>query len=119
MNRRTLLKKAAVASAGILAAPMVNRSSFQLFAQSSQKYSAHAIDLVQRSTVIDMENPFAENWAGIFESIEKPAKDQWFHDPQQFTAGDFQTFKTSGLTIIQTGVAFALPNVYETVLKFF
>lgn len=119
MNRRTLLKKAAVASAGILAAPMVNRNSFQLFAQSSQKYSARAIDLVQRSTVIDMQNPFAENWAGIFEPIEKPARDQWFHDPQQFTADDFQTFKNSGLTIIQTGVSFALPNAYETVLKFF
>lgn len=119
MNRRTVLKKAVLGSAGILAAPMVNRGSFSLFAQSTQKYSGRAIDLVQRSTVIDMQNPFAENWAGIFEPIEKAASDQWFHDPQLFSAESFQTFKRSGLTIIQTGVAFPLPNVYETVLKFF
>src|SRR5579862_2157179 len=119
MNRRTLLKKAVAGSAGILAAPLVNRGAFQLFAQSPQKYSAHAIDLVRRSTVMDMQNPFSENWTGIFEPIEKPAGDQWFHDPRLFNAQSFQVFKQSGLTIIQTGVSFVLPNVYETVLKFF
>jgi len=98
---------------------MVNCGAFQLFAQASRKYSTRAIDLVHRSTVIDMQNAFCENWAGVLEPIEKPANDQWFHDPALFKAEDFEKFKESGLTIIQTGVSFALPEPYEVVLKYF
>src|SRR6266481_360924 len=119
MNRRTLLKRASVACAGLLGAPMVNCGAFQLFAQASRKYSTRAIDLVHRATVIDMQNAFCENWAGVLEPIEKPANDQWFHDPALFKAEDFEKFKESGLTIIQTGVSFALPEPYEVVLKYF
>jgi membrane dipeptidase len=119
MKRRSLLKKAGMVCAGFLGGSMVNRASFQLFAQSSQKYSVRAIDLVQRSTVIDMQSPFSENWEGILEPIEKPANDQWFHDPTLFKVEDFEKFRRSGLTILQTGVSFALPNPYEVVLKYF
>lgn len=119
MKRRSLLKKAGVVCAGLLGGSMVNRASFQLFAQSSQKYSTRAIELVQRSLVIDMQSPFSENWAGILEPIEKPANDQWFHDPTLFKVEDFEKFRRSGLTILQTGVSFALPNPYEVVLKYF
>lgn len=115
MNRRTLLKRAGI----LLAAPMIHRGAFQVFAQSARKYSARAIDLVQRSTVIDMQNPFCENWAGVFEPITKPAHDQWFHDPQFFSEADFQIWKQSGLTIIQIGNTFALPNNHEVVLKYY
>jgi len=119
MNRRALLKRAGISCAGLLTAPMLNRNSFQLFAQSSQKYSTRAIDLVRRSTVIDMQNPFCENWTGVLEPIEKPTPDAWFHDPTLFMADDFRTFQRSGLTILQTGTSFALPNNYEVVLKYF
>jgi hypothetical protein len=34
------------------------RSWFQLFAESPTKYSARAVDLVQRNTVVDMLKPF-------------------------------------------------------------
>lgn len=119
MNRRTLLKKAAVTCAGFVAAPMLNRGAFQLSADSSHKYSARAIDLVQRSTVIDMQNPFCENWSGVFEPVQKGAADAWFHDPALFKAEDFQKFKASGLTILQTGTSFALPDPPEIVLKYF
>src|SRR4029450_7061305 len=38
--------------------PMINRGWFQVFAERATTYSARAIDLVQRSTVVDMLNPF-------------------------------------------------------------
>ena len=37
-----------------LAAPYINRGRFRLFAGARSEYSARTIDLVQRSTVIDM-----------------------------------------------------------------
>ena len=104
---------------GAVGNAIVNSGSLQLFAQASRKYSTRAIDLVHRATVIDMQNAFCENWAGVLEPIEKPANDQWFHDPALFKAEDFEKFKESGLTIIQTGVSFALPEPYEVVLKYF
>jgi len=119
MNRRTLLRNATAACAGFLAAPMVNRNAFQLFAQSPRKYSARAIDLVRRSTVIDMQNGFGPDWTGVLAPLEKPLKDQWFYDPALFTAADFELFRQSGLTMVQTGVGFLLPNPYEVALKYF
>lgn len=119
MKRRTLLKNVGAFCAGILAAPMVNRNSFQLFAQSPQKYSAHAIELVQRSTVIDMLNDFGGDWNSVLDPGEKSDKDPWFFDPALFKAQNFERFRQSGLTMIHTGVGFAVPNLYEIVLKYF
>jgi membrane dipeptidase len=119
MNRRTLLKKASIACGALLAGPAVNRRSFQLFGQSPHRYSARAVDLVQRSLVIGMQNPFAEEWGGILAPREKPGREDWFFDPASFKDSDFETFKQSGLTVIQTGVAFALPDPYEIALKYF
>jgi hypothetical protein len=48
-SRRSVLKVAALS----LAAPMINRGRFSLFAQSETEYSARTVDLVRRSTVID------------------------------------------------------------------
>ena len=48
MKRRTFFK---------IAAPMINLGRYRLFAQSPTHYSARAIELVGRSTVIDMLNP--------------------------------------------------------------
>ena len=50
LTRRSILKNAARA----LAAPMINRGRFSLFAQTDTEYSARTVDLVRRSTVIDM-----------------------------------------------------------------
>jgi hypothetical protein len=54
LSRRELLKKSVLASAGVIAAPMINLNRFQLFANSTTEYSAKAIDLVRQSTVLDM-----------------------------------------------------------------
>ncbi len=54
LSRRDLLKSSGLAAAGIVAAPMLNRGRFRLFAGSPTEYSRQAIDLVGRTTVIDM-----------------------------------------------------------------
>ncbi|HEY2171123.1 MAG TPA: membrane dipeptidase, partial [Candidatus Angelobacter sp.] len=119
MNRRTLLKAAGAACASAIAAPMVNRNSFQLFAQSPRKYSARAIELVRRSTVIDMLNDFGGDWNSVLAPGEKQDKDPWFFDPTLFKAENFEVFRQSGLTMIHTGVGFAVPNLYDIALKYF
>jgi hypothetical protein len=50
VSRRALLKGAALA----IAAPLIQRGRFCLFADSEVAYSSSTLDLVQRSTVIDM-----------------------------------------------------------------
>ncbi len=119
MNRRTLLKAAGVACTSAIAAPMVNRNSFQLFAQPPRKYSAHAIELVHRSTVIDMLNDFGGDWNSVLAPGEKQDKDPWFFDPTLFKAQNFEVFRQSGLTVIHTGVSFPVTNLYEIALKYF
>ena len=54
-RRRDLLKGAIAASA--LAAPMINVGLFPLHAASPRRYSARAIEVVERSLVIDMLAP--------------------------------------------------------------
>jgi hypothetical protein len=58
ITRRQSLKRLVGVAAATLTVPMINRGWFQVFAESATKYSARAIDLVQRSTVVDMLNPF-------------------------------------------------------------
>ena len=50
LTRRRLIQGAA----GGLAFPMLNLASFRLFADSPAAYSARAVELVERSLVIDM-----------------------------------------------------------------
>src|ERR1035438_9125491 len=50
ISRRSLLRGVALA----LGAPMINRGRFALFARGGTGYPVRAVDLVRRSTVIDM-----------------------------------------------------------------
>lgn len=111
MNRREMLKRSAAVAAGVAAAPMINRGSFQLFAQSNTKYSARAVELVRRSTVVDMLNPFT--LPGVLTFGEK--KTTWFTDPTTFTDADFQRFKDSGLNVLHIAVGV---GSYEGALNF-
>ncbi len=71
MTRREALKR--VVSVGVLAAPMLNRGRYRVFAGSATEYSARAIDLVNRSTVIDMLSPLTLNF---------PKQAKWFAYPE-------------------------------------
>ena len=109
ISRRDLLKSSGLAAAGILTAPMINRGRFRLFAGSPTEYSRQAIDLVGRSTVIDMLAVLSLNF-------EK--QNRWFRDPETFTAADFQPYKESGINVFHHAVGMGGPNAYETVLQF-
>src|SRR6185436_13109786 len=110
MTRRAAFKRVALLGAGALAAPMLNRGRYRLFAGSATEYSARAIDLVKRSTVIDMLSPLTLNF---------PKQDKWFADPETFTAADLQPFKDSGINVFHIAVGLGGPQAYEETLKFF
>jgi membrane dipeptidase len=109
LTRRELLKSAAGAGLVSLAAPMINRGRYRVFAWSRKEYSVRAIDLVKRSTVIDMLSPFTLNFT-------KQAK--WFANPESFTSADLQPFKDSGINVFHIAVGLGGPDAYLEVLKY-
>jgi membrane dipeptidase len=110
MTRREMLKRAAGASAGLIAAPMFNLGRYRIFANSPTEYSARAIDLVRQSTVVDMLSVL---------TLDFPKQAKWMADPESFTAADFQPFKDSGINVIHPAIGLGGTNAYETTLKFF
>ena len=110
ITRRDLLKCAAGASAGLIAAPWLNFGRFQVFADTTKTYSARAIDLVAQSTVVDMLSVLTLDFAKL---------NKWMADPESFTAADFQAFKDSGINVIHPAFGLGGANAYETTLKFF
>lgn len=105
-----MLKQAAFAGAGVIAAPMLNLGRFQIFANSTGEYSARAINLIGQSTVIDM--------LGLLTlDFNKQAK--WMPDPESFTAADFEPFKNSGINVIHPAVGLGGVNAFENALRFF
>ncbi|HLF82770.1 MAG TPA: membrane dipeptidase [Blastocatellia bacterium] len=110
LTRRDMLKSAAGAGFAVLAAPMINRRRYRLFASSPKEYSARAIELMTRSTVIDMLSPFTLNF---------PKQAKWFANPETFTATDLQPFKDSGISVFHIGVGIGGPEAYLGVLRFF
>lgn len=105
-----MLKGAAAAGAGALAAPMLNRGRYVVFAGSATEYSARAVDLVNRSIVIDMLSVLTLDFA---------KQDKWFADPELFTAADLQPYKDSGINVFHIAVGLGGPQAYEETLKFF
>ena len=110
LSRRELLKKTVFAGVGLVAAPMINLNRYQLFANSPTEYSAKAIDLVGKSTVVDMLSVLTLDFTKL---------NKWMSDPESFTAADFQPFKDSGINIIHPAFGLGGTNAYETTLKFF
>jgi len=117
ITRRRWLKRMVAVTAATIAAPMLNRGWCQLFAQSATKYSARAIDLLQRSIVIDMLNPFT--LIGALAPIKGDKRPTWFTNPESFTVADFQRFKDSRIDVMHVGVGTVGPNAYDEVTSFF
>ena len=109
-SRRESLKQIALASAGLAAAPMLNRGRFRLFAHSAVEYSSRAIDLIGRSTVIDMLSVLTLDF-------NKQAK--WLNDPELFQTADLQPFIDSGINIFHQSVGLGGPNAYDSALQYF
>lgn len=110
ISRRELLKLTAVAAAGAVTAPFLNRGRYQIFASSAKEYSERAIDLVGQSTVVDMLSVLTLDFTKL---------GKWMNDPESFTAAEFQPFKDSGINIIHPAFGLGGANAYETTLKFF
>jgi len=99
VSRRALLKGAALA----VAAPMIQRGRFCLLAQSNLAYSALAIDLVSRSTVIDM--------LGLL-TLDYSKLSSWETQPACFAPHDFEKLRASGITIFHPAVGFTEGDGY-------
>ncbi|HUF04406.1 MAG TPA: membrane dipeptidase [Aridibacter sp.] len=110
VSRRTALKGMALAGAALIAAPLINRGSFQIFAGSLTEYSARAIELVNRTTVIDMLCVL---------TLDFPKGNKWMADPESFTDEDFKAFKESNIDVIHPAIGLGGTNAYESALTFF
>jgi len=95
MTRRDMLKGVInVASGAALAAPMVNRGRFRIFARSANQYSARTIDLVGRTTTIDMMGVFNVGSSGTGNDVS---------DPVSITLASLQRFKEMGISVYHGG----------------
>jgi Zn-dependent dipeptidase, microsomal dipeptidase homolog len=116
LTRRQSIKRVLGFAAATLAAPMFNRGWFQLFAQSATKYSARAIELLQKSTTIDMLDPFS--LVGVLAPFRGDKRQTWFTNPETFTENDFQRFKDSRMDVMHIGVGTSGPDAYDQTMRF-
>ena len=110
LTRRKLLKSSALAGAGAFLAPMINKGRFCLFADSPTEYSGRAIELMGRSTAIDMLSPFA---------ISPSRSSQWLLHPESFTPTDLEQFWSSGIRVFHIAIGNGGPDAYQESVKFF
>jgi len=112
--RRSFIKQAlqtgGLTVAAAAAFPMISRGRHRLFAGSAIEYSTRAIDLVKRSTVIDMLGPL---------TLDFPKQARWFADPELFTTADLKPYKDSGINVFHIAVGLGGPDAYTEALKFF
>ncbi len=117
MNRRELIKTAAAIGTGIVAAPFINLGRFELFADTTESYSARCIDLVHRSLVIDMLSQFK---LGAFPDVipdhNQPTATWWSH-PETFTPADLARYKESCINVFHIGWGTGRIQPYEDAKK--
>ena len=104
ITRRSILKSAALA----LAPPMINRGRFALFAQSKTEYSSRTLDLIRRSTVIDMLGLLTLDFEKLY---------TWQLEPESFQSSDFEKLKDSGTTVFHPAVGHHGRNIYAESLR--
>jgi membrane dipeptidase len=104
ISRRSILKSAALS----LGAPMINRGRFSLFAQSETEYSARTVDLVERSTVIDM--------LGLL-TLDYRKLSAWESDAGRFRQSDYVRLKDSGITVFHPAVGYTAGDIYTESLR--
>lgn len=107
LTRRDLLKSA---TAVAVAAPMINRSRYSLFQGTGAEYSSRAIELVGRTTTLDMLSPLA---------LSPSRFSGWMTQPASFTAADFARYRDCGINVIHIAVGIGGPEAYLLTLRFF
>src|SRR6266446_4889249 len=103
LSRRSFLTSVALA----VGAPMINRGRFRLLAESHVEYSALAVDLVSRSTVIDMLGLLTLDFRKLW---------GWQLAPDRFQDADFQKLMDSGITVFHPAVGFTEGDIYAASL---
>lgn len=103
ISRRSILR-----SALVLAAPMINRGRFRLFAQSGTEYSVRTVDLVRRATVIDM--------LGLL-TLDYRKLSDWESHPRRFEEADFIRLRASGITAFHPAVGYVAGDIYAESLR--
>jgi len=119
MKRREMLGNLLKGGAAVLAgpavarlaaaAPIINRGRYHLFPNGEKSYSTRAIDLVQRSTVIDMLAPL---W------ISPSLTLKMLGNPDNFKAEDFKPYKESGINVFHCSIGIGGPDAYVDCLKY-
>ncbi len=92
---------------------MIQRGRFGLLAQApgapnETAYSAATLDLVRRSTVIDMLGLLTLNYSKV---------SSWQAQPACFAPPDFEKLRASGITIFHPAVGFTEGDVYASSLR--
>ena len=87
---------------------MLNRGRYLLFA-GGPEYSSRAVELVQRSTVIDMLAPL---W--ISPSVTR----KMLGNPENFKAEDFAPYKNSSINVFHIAIGTGGPDAYLETLQF-
>ena len=100
VNRRTFA--ATLLGSGSFFAPYINTGRCRLSAESPADAATRVIDLVRRSTVIDMLGLLTLNWHKW---------ERWCSDPRTFTAADLKRVKDSGITLFHLAVSLVGPHV--------
>lgn len=109
MTRRQALKKMAGTAGAVISAPMVNIGRFKLFGWSEQTYTARAISLMEKATVIDMLSPL---------SIQGNEYTKWIQNPDSFTTENLKKYTASGINVFHNAVGIGGPEAYTSVLKY-
>ena len=90
INRRSAIKTISKVAALSFGFPYINRGSFQLFASSTDRYSAKVIELVTENLVIDM--------LGLL-SLNGETRKRWGPDGKGISNSDIKIFKSSGINV--------------------
>jgi len=90
-----------------LGAPFFNRGRYRLFASSPLEYSARAIELIQRSTVIDMLGLLTLDYRRLL---------AWQTNTLAFPDEEYKRLLASGVNAIQPAVGFVEGDVHRSSL---
>ncbi len=102
VSRRTFVRSATLFGSGSLFAPFINTGRCRLSAESPADAATRVIDLVRRSSVIDMLGLVTLDWRKW---------DRWCREPYTFTSADLKRVKDSGITLFHLAVSLRGPGV--------
>jgi membrane dipeptidase len=112
LSRRHLLRALAGGAGTVLAAPMILRGRYRLFAGTTQEYSRRCVDLVTGSLVIDMLSPL---------TINNETQARWGPALDGFSEADRAEFMDSEIDVFHIAVGVGgrtFQDVYENSLQF-